>query len=92
MAPPQRRCRSLPPTLPLLVCCSGLPTLRSKDKRVLLLGWVLVLAVRVEAQCCLEPEHLQARLPPRPLRSAGDHAVPQHALLCCAQHAQPCLF
>lgn len=37
----------------------GRKYLMSKEKRSLLLGWILVLAVRVEPQCCLEADSFQ---------------------------------
>ena len=50
----------LPPTKPAAPAPLPLPP-RSKEKRSLLLGWILVLAVRVEPQCCLEADSFQAR-------------------------------
>ncbi len=38
---------------------SSVSTFRSKEKRSLMLGWILVLAVRLEQGCVLEPEALQ---------------------------------
>lgn len=48
----------------------GRKYLITKEKRNLMLGWILMLALKAEAQCCLEPDSLQelaAELKVRPL-------------------------